>query len=99
MQDLEQRYFERIHAAQIKHNDALDAARAEHDAEVMAAREVLNEKATGRFSVLFGKSPATPPSEAAKTLIEDMIVEALQRQFEGRKAIAPPQDTGVDGEG
>ena len=94
MQDLEQRYFERLRAAQVKHNEALDAARSEHDAEVMAAREELNEKASGRFSVLFGKSPPSAPSEAVKGLIEGMIADVLNQKFAEveRRAIAPPSD-------
>lgn len=99
MQDLEQRYFERVHAAQTKHNEALDAARAEHDAEVLAAREELSEKASQRFSVLFGKAPASPPSEAVKGLIEGMIAEVLNQKFADveRRAIAPPNEDPVDG--
>ena len=58
MPDLEKRYFERIYDAQMKMNDALDAARTAHDLEVMEAREELNREATARFDVFFGRAPA-----------------------------------------
>jgi hypothetical protein len=81
MQDLEQRYFERVHAAQLRFNEALDAARTEHDLEVLAAREELNEKASGRFNVLFGRAPQQAPSEQARSLIASLIEDELSKRF------------------
>jgi hypothetical protein len=99
MQDLEQRYFERIAGAQTRFNDALDAARAEHDIEVNAAREELNDRASQRFAVLFGRTAAPPPSEAVKGLIEDMIVEVMNSRLATIKTLAPPEETAPREEG
>jgi hypothetical protein len=96
MQDLEQRYFERVAAAQIKFNEALDAARTEHDMEVLSAREELNEKATGRFAVLFGKTPQPAPSEAVRGMLEGMIGDVLNKRLAATALAAPTEDATGD---